>query len=647
MPDLIRLDRRGLRGESAADVARRTGAWGAAPDATDLAVLEAFADFAIAENPGFQGPQGNPGGNVTAIGAKTGAGALTIPVGTDIVQTSGYSSSAAGGAARYAFDAALTDADVTANGFTMFKSANGRRFKLAEPVVTPEMFGAIGDGVTNDATALQAMFNHLASLKRVGVARGVSGKTYKSNNGLICDVFYVDIDGGLVLDFTGLTGTYGLTLTSSYELTLNPTVMRARRPRVRGLTLKGSGATNGKTAIRVTVAAGDRNNSMLRVEDFAVDNFDLAVQVDEHAFGIEFAGFSILECARGFYKTPGIDAGERTKLRDGVFNSVGVCLRVNDQSADWYVENVSFDYNGDFGTDMAWIIADQGSVRAKHCHFEAHKPGSSPWRLGQSLFRMGAVNTAEIELESSWISFSTGLAGVRLFENANTEKAFIARSCYMLLILGGADGFMGTGRAVLDLIYIDGGGFHGNALLTTAAENLNKDDFTGAAPNACFSVREGGENARLGTGTSLVALATSGGKLRITKRGAGGAGAASVSIVFPVSGAQAVAGSRFTVTKDGALTGTLSVDLYWASGYKDGNGVFRDDPGSTVIGGDNMVLTGAAASKTFNFGGTNARKPAWATHLLAIITLSGIDGTVGGAGTIDVSPPIATLSRGN
>lgn len=51
----------GARGKSFADVARSSGAYGASPGDSDLEVGNKFADFAISENPGFQGPEGPPG----------------------------------------------------------------------------------------------------------------------------------------------------------------------------------------------------------------------------------------------------------------------------------------------------------------------------------------------------------------------------------------------------------------------------------------------------------------------------------------------------------------------------------------------------------------------------------------------------------
>lgn len=99
--------------------------------------------------------KGDPGGNVMAIGLFTTATGINVPVGTDLVQTSGWGT-IGNGAARYAADPVVNAAYVAAHPRTAFISNNGRGFRIAESIVDVRQAGAVADGVTNDTPAAQA-----------------------------------------------------------------------------------------------------------------------------------------------------------------------------------------------------------------------------------------------------------------------------------------------------------------------------------------------------------------------------------------------------------------------------------------------------------------------------------------------------------
>jgi hypothetical protein len=100
--------------------------------------------------------KGDPGGNVMAIGLFTAASFLSIPLGADLVQTSGHGVTGIG-FARYISDAAVNSAYVAAHPLSSFISANGRGFRLAEAPLSPDFYGARGDGSTNDTAAFVAL----------------------------------------------------------------------------------------------------------------------------------------------------------------------------------------------------------------------------------------------------------------------------------------------------------------------------------------------------------------------------------------------------------------------------------------------------------------------------------------------------------
>lgn len=115
-------------------------------------------------SPGAPGATGAPGSNVMAIGLFTAASGLTISTGTDLVQTSGYSTSGKGHA-LYVYDAAVDAAWVTAHPGAGFVTANSRGFRISlQQRVNAAMFGALFDNSTDDTTAIQRAINHLNTM---------------------------------------------------------------------------------------------------------------------------------------------------------------------------------------------------------------------------------------------------------------------------------------------------------------------------------------------------------------------------------------------------------------------------------------------------------------------------------------------------
>lgn len=96
-----------------------------------------MAEYIAGELAGLRGAKGDPGGNAMAVGLFTALGTIAIPVGTDLIQTSGHTVQGVG-PARYR---AVGAGPATAwRGQTL----NGRWFELAEPQVLASQVGALG-----------------------------------------------------------------------------------------------------------------------------------------------------------------------------------------------------------------------------------------------------------------------------------------------------------------------------------------------------------------------------------------------------------------------------------------------------------------------------------------------------------------------
>lgn len=161
----VRINVSGARGASFGDVARQTGAYDVEPSDNDNTVLNKFADFAIAENPGFKGDKGDPGspgeGYATRSALATAGNSATG--GDDAYLTE------AGREGKFVFRTGNWSVGVTADpgqGVIIAKAsdttgATGAWFRQFDGPVKPEWFGAVGDDVTIDRTAFMNAKSYL------------------------------------------------------------------------------------------------------------------------------------------------------------------------------------------------------------------------------------------------------------------------------------------------------------------------------------------------------------------------------------------------------------------------------------------------------------------------------------------------------
>lgn len=114
--------------------------------------------------PSLVGPMGPPGGPGTFVENYAALRVIDASVFTQgyVAWVSGYAATNDGGGGNFAYDAVSVAAD---NDGTILAPANGigRWLRIYNGPVSPEWFGATGDGVTDDSAAIIAAYTLLAA----------------------------------------------------------------------------------------------------------------------------------------------------------------------------------------------------------------------------------------------------------------------------------------------------------------------------------------------------------------------------------------------------------------------------------------------------------------------------------------------------
>lgn len=119
--------------------------------------------------------KGDPGGNALSAGAFTALSSLAVTSGTDVIRTSEYRPSSGRGGAFYRYKSlgslSADQAYASAHPSWAAVTSNGRLFVLddRDQYVRFEMFGAYGDGTTDDFPAWLAAKDFLDTLKATHV----------------------------------------------------------------------------------------------------------------------------------------------------------------------------------------------------------------------------------------------------------------------------------------------------------------------------------------------------------------------------------------------------------------------------------------------------------------------------------------------
>jgi len=260
---------------------------------------------------------------------------------------------------------------------------------VSEAYVTPEMFGATGDGVTDDAPAIQRALDRVAHSPG-GMVLLQPKMAYRCGSGLVLDASRVSLSGSALLDFSGWAGGYLRIVASS--------VAQVGKEAANNYGYKGtiSGAIRLRGAGQDTASIGIDFDSpeiataaQMLVENIAVSGCGTGIRFGSRAYNNLFVRCEVFNCGICIDWPEAEDNGERNTLIGCILYNSKLAVRMALPSACLQLQGCSIDYT------VQLYEVQRGMILATSCHHESRYWEDRPIRC--------AGDGSFVRLEGGWI----------------------------------------------------------------------------------------------------------------------------------------------------------------------------------------------------------------------------------------------------
>ncbi|MGA1798682.1 hypothetical protein VH567_07865 [Sphingomonas sp. 4RDLI-65] len=502
--------------------------------------------------------------------------------------------------------------------------------KLNEAPLSPEDFGALGDGIHDDAPAIQAALNAITATAKAGTLIFSPGRRYRCDSQIVLDRAFHNISGAAVLDFSHWNGVY-IKVDGSYTEFGNGYGMNGS---IDGqIVINGSGKdkTNVGVLFETALAA---SSTHIRTVGMTITNCAVAWQFGSRGYNQEFINCKAMACGVIFdWLTDKEDNDERVSIFGGTFYNSDLFIRHKRPAGGIYVYSSSIDYVAKLMEVVAgkvqWFGVHTESNRFNDCPIEVSGDGGlfvmvGGWFLMQSntgslknFVKVGAGSSVKFDnvitnntnaiLTTDALTPTTWATGAGRFEMRATEPGFAfggfparLHDSYSAL----ADGSFDAAVLGQDTIWRD------------ADTNAIQDRYGAVLPSGA-----GAPNNLVLTRTTTNSYNGSG-ALRADKQYGATSAASFVLMAVPVRyGDKIVAGFRMRSSADRPGTGNAVIQAGFAKldGYDQYNvpKIARFDPPGELQ---------QAPTQTYQLilavnGTTQIVAPSWSTHFIVRVNL--------------------------
>lgn len=538
----------------------------------------------------------------------------------------------------------ISTTNLTVSGSTYLGTISATYFVSGTPVALPfsfadevsvMAFGAKGNGITNDAPAIQAAINWPVSSSIISpkatfkvdspITVNIASKSYRWNGALwdMRNITSATTVSTSAITFVGQASAGAIYFSqNSFE----------------NLSIQGPGRLTGMDGMRFIT-----HNFVTR--QINIDGFRRCHVYESESYIIDHYSYAANHCGDAIYMAGGfVNYGEKISYFGGLTANGERGVYMGNPNGDIYLNNMSNDYNiNGTGTTPQWVQIDGGRIRADEPHWEtsigtlAAPPIQIANNNGAGLFMNGGIITA---IGSSSNASATSIMSIGQLGSAQIRGTFMhnlslpsgcfksgAGKAYFYDVANFTTSNMGgcvsQGVSSTENLMLDGG-FEKTTMPLTDLIWIGNDS------GPIYS-QVSGTNVSITLNTSSFVSGTQ--SLKITKLGGTGT-AAGVKIVVPLPYPNAMVAGSFATEKPGTQTGAWFISPQFVRIQYIASNTIPVITSTSTIGTITVNSTSSTlpwATRTLSSIGPNSKAPTGMTHYAIDLNLTSL-----GAGDINI-----------